>query len=154
MKIHFTKKEYTALLEMMHIASWVIHAHEIDPPGDKDPHSALEEKILSLAKEFGCDDLVDYDEKLGAHFTTRDFEESMMPLIDRYDNESFWDELTDRLVDRDMRRALGEKAFLDIDIEERIKQEEPYDQKYNNEFAEHGVDRLEVISGPLTAGHN
>jgi hypothetical protein len=154
MKIHFTNKEYGTLLEMIHIASWVIHSHDIHPPSDQDPHHVLEQKILSLAKEFGCGEQVDYDEKLRAHFTTRAFDDSVMPLIDKYDEDCFWMELADRLIERDMVRALGEKRYRTLEIEERIAKEMPYEQKYENEFAEHGVERLEVIAGPLTTGHN
>ena len=154
MKINFTKKEYTALLEMIHIASWVLHSHDIDRPTDQDPHHALEEKILSFAREFGCEELVDYDEQLGAHFPTRAFDERVMPLIDKYDEDSFWAELTERMIERDMVRALGEKQYLALEVEARIVKEQPYEQKYENEFAEHGLERLEVITGPLTTGHN
>lgn len=152
MKINLTKKEYVTLLEMIQVASWMINAHDEGPP--KQPYDALEEKILSHAKDFGCGELVQFDQNLGAHFTTRAFEERVMPFIDEYDDDTFWTELTERLMERDMVRDLGEERYQALSGEERLVKERPYENKYDQEFAEHGLERLEVITGPMTAGHN
>lgn len=148
MKIHFTKKEYITLLETIQMAGWILHAHRTDQPADRKKYHELEQKILSLAKDFGCDDVVQWDKKLGAHFTTREFEGRIMPFIEEYEEDSFWEELKTRLVDRDVCREVGEQKFSSLGIEERFAKEEPYEQKYNTEFETHGITRLQVVTGP------
>ena len=154
MKINFTKKEYITLLEMMHLAGWMLHSYRTDQPPDRQAHRQLEEKILSLAREFGCDDVVQFDQKLNAHFLTREFEGKVMPFIDEYDDDNLWTELTERLVWRDVVRAVGREKLPTLTVEERFEAMEPYDKKYNDEFQEHGLERLEIVSGPVPTGRN
>ena len=154
MKLNFTNREYRTLMEMIQIASWVIHAHETERPTGNDPYDVIEEKILSQAKDFGCAGDVDFDKQLGAHFATRDFEEHIMQFIDRYDDDTFWEELRERLIERDMVRVIGDQQYLALEFEDRMKKAVPFEQKYDNEFAEHGIERLAVIAGPLATGHN
>ena len=68
-----------------------------------------------------------------------------MEFIEEFENESFWNELLERLVERDLLRQLGEKTVEGLDPEEREIREEPYRRVYGDEFAMHGVDRLEIL---------
>jgi len=154
MQVNLTKKEYITLPEMVYLADWMLHSYRTDRPPDRQAHRQLEEKILSLAKEFGCDDMVQFDQKLNAHFPTREFEDSVTPFIEEYDDDTLWAELTERLMQRDVVRAVGEEKLRTLTIEERLKAEEPHEQKYNDEFQEHGLERLEVVSGPVATGRN
>ena len=49
MKINLTNKEYVTLLEVLHMADWVLHAHYAPPSPNR---STIEQKTLALAKEF------------------------------------------------------------------------------------------------------
>lgn len=50
MKINFTKREYQALVEMLLLADWVMHAHEVDPNPATKPYKDLRKKVLSHFK--------------------------------------------------------------------------------------------------------
>lgn len=71
-----------------------------------------------------------------------------MAFIEEYDDDSFWDQLKTRLVDRDLCRELGEKKFSSLAIEERFAKEEPYSDKYDKEFETDGITRLQIVPGP------
>ncbi len=58
MEINITKKEYETLLEMLEITDWILHAHKTDMPEETKPFRELEQKIFSLAKDFGYNHLV------------------------------------------------------------------------------------------------
>ncbi len=144
MKINFTKKEYKALLTVLYISDWVMHSHdtELDPETQK--YKDLEQKILSFAKDFGMDDCVERDAKLGGFFHTRNFEDEVMKFIERYDDNSFWDELADRLADRDFLRKYGEEAILKMTPEERFQKYCDFEDKYNEEFEENGLENIRI----------
>jgi hypothetical protein len=145
MKINLTKKEYRILLELVCTADWVLHAFETEERDETQPHRDLQEKLFSLAKEFGCGDLIVYDRQLGQHFPTATFEEFLQEYIEDYENESFWDELVHRLAMRDLLREVGEDGYAHLDAEERIARLAPHEQKYADEVDAFGLDRIVIL---------
>lgn len=146
MKIDFNKKEYMALLDILEIAEWVINAHKIDTQNKETVYSKLEQKIYSYAKEMGFEELIEYDDNLKSYFPTRMFEENSPAhqFIDEYDNEIFWEELIERLVERDLIDQLGVERFRIMSPVERIKKEAPLRSKYGTEFEKNGIENLRV----------
>jgi len=66
-------------------------------------------------------------------------------FIDEYDNDSFWSELTNRLIDRDIIRQLGsEKRLFELEAQERKELEYPIREKYEEEFYKHGFDNVRI----------
>jgi type IV secretory pathway VirB4 component len=151
MKIEITKNEFKTLFEMIEIAEWVLHAHKIDEPEETKPYRDFEQKICGLAKDFGYGHLVDYDPKLQSYFPTLEFEETnpSMDYIEEFENDSFWEELVERLVARDVIREVGEKKYGVLDPMALIRKEEPHRTRYEEEFDVYGIDRLEIVSGSM-----
>ncbi len=58
--------------------------------------------------------------------------------------DSFWAELTEHLVERDLLRELGEKEYQGLETMDRVIQEEPFRIRYEEEFEAYGIDRLEI----------
>ena len=147
MKIDFTKKEFKLLLDVFSIADWVLHAHKIEDDPRTKSFRILEQKIFSLAEKNGLQNYVFFDEELKKYFPTREFEENgkAMVFIEEFENDTFWDELIERLVVRDLIGEEGENAFFSMSLEEKFRREEPLRQKYQNEFAENGLDNLRLI---------
>lgn len=154
MKINFTKKEFTALMDMVWIAEWILHAHV--PGGADDEYSALEQKVYACAREFGLDDRIVFDEELKKHFPAADYEESerLMGAVDAYDDASFWMELVDRLVDRDLVERFGEQGYAALGDEERLRLRLKRSSEYEAEFHVHGLNALRLGFGPPRQGHN
>ena len=148
MKINITKKEYTVLLEILQMAVWVLQAHRSDEPEDRKKYMDFEQKILGFAKDYGCDHLVQFDRKLGKFFPTREFEDTSpgMDFIEESENESFWEELVDRLTTRDLFREMSEEEYGKLEILERFRRREPFEAKYWKEFETHGLERLEIAA--------
>jgi len=146
MKIELNQTEFRALLELVEIASWVLHAHKIDEPPETEVYRKLEQKIMSQAKNFGLENLVDYDEDLKEYFPSGTFEEEspVMEFIEDFENDTFWDQMVDRLVERDMIEAEGEDAYLAMELEDRFGKEMPLREKYAEEFEANGLNNVKV----------
>jgi hypothetical protein len=146
MEIILTTDEYEALLEMVQIASWILHAYRVEHEPETKAYRDLEQKILSLAKEAGFGDLVQYSEELREYFPSRAFEEEgrAMQFIEEYDEESFWDELAERLSTRDLVEEEGEVKVERMDRWERATRIESGHGKYLEEFERHGLGRLRL----------
>jgi hypothetical protein len=121
MKIHFTKKEYRALLDIIQIADWVMHAHDIQEKHETAYYRELFQKFYSFAKEMGFEDLIEFAKENGEYYPTRKFEDESMadPLIQSFENKSFWDNLIDRLAERDALKEKQVDSFAELDPEAR-----------------------------------
>jgi hypothetical protein len=146
MKIEITDKEYRVLLDVFHLADWVLHAYKTEGGPETEEFRVLEQKNLALAAEMGFGQLVEYDEETGKYFPTREYEDtsSVMDAIVDYDNESFWDELTERLAYRDLILQEGKDKVLGMDFEERFAKTEALREKYSDEFYRNGLNRVVI----------
>ncbi len=118
MKLELTQKEYRLLLDILHIAEWIMNSYVIDDRPETEKYRRLEQKILSYADEMGCKGVVDYDKELGGYFPTREIEEgSAMDFIDEYNEDTFWEELVSHLAERDFINrspCIASSSFLDL----------------------------------------
>lgn len=146
MKIELNKKEYRQLLDLLEISTWVLFAYntEKEIPADKKPYDALEQKLLSCAKENGCEDLVEYVDNLKKYFVSRKVEEgAARRFIDAFENDTFWDELIHRLAMRDFAWAEGD-IIRNMSREERFRKISLRESLYSREFAKNGIENLMV----------
>ena len=146
MKIDLTKKQYEELLNLVFLGRWMVAAHNLSESATA--FEETEQHILSLAKKFDCGDYVELDEDSKTFFTTDAFETNteVLDIIDRYNDDTFWDDLIFRLSVRDMVKAFGEDALNNMSIEERDEKQKDYLNTYIEEFEANGVDNL-VIAG-------
>jgi hypothetical protein len=146
MQVDFSKEEYRTLLEILEIADWVLFAHRTDEPEDRKKYRNFEQKIFRFAEELGFGNLITYDEEMGKYFPTREHDENspVRPFIEEFEEENFWDELVDRLADRDMLHVIGEKKLLSMTREQRFRAHFDFEERYQEEFEKHGIKRLEI----------
>ena len=144
MKILFTQSEYRALLDLVYIGEWMLTAFDEAADPKKAKYEHVVQKIYSHAKEMGYESLIEVFEEGNVYVPTDEYEEKsgIHDVIQRYDDDTFWTELTDRLVERDVFAAAEGVEKLSDD--EYWKRAAPIEQKYSREFTKHGVDRLKV----------
>lgn len=146
MKIDLTQKEYRLLLDIFHIADWVLHSHKMEEGPETEEYRNLEQKFFSFAQEMGFANLVEYDQEMKQYFPTREYDETnvVMEAIVEYDNESFWGELMERLAMRDFIVKEGKEKVMAMDDEERLVKTEALREKYAAEFEKHGISRVVI----------
>jgi glutamine synthetase len=140
MKINFTKKEYHLLVTMIEIADWVLNAHHADDQPKTKEYKNLRNKILSYAREMGMGDCYYQEEE--EYFETKEHEENsdQMAFIEEYNENTFWDQLVNKLVDRDYEKKYGFDD--DVDIKTRFERLMEFEEIYNNEINEFGIKNL------------
>ncbi len=152
MKLHLTKKEYRALLDLIAVGDWVLHSHTVQDKDCSVTHRAVMKKIFSYSSEMQCEDLVEYDQKTDECYETCAYEEVIQEVfIQPYNDETFWEELADRLAMRDAVREIGEDNLKTMEPLERVKLLGDKTDTYENEFEEHGLEYLTIIRNNLTA---
>lgn len=106
----------------------------------------LEQYIYSFSKDFGFEKFFEYDKKYEEYFPTREFEENteIDKLHQEYDEDSFWEELIFRLSDRDFLNRYTSREISNMTIEERIKKEQIFRDKWYEETEKYGIERIDV----------
>lgn len=148
MKASFTPKEYTRLLELVHLGLWVTGARPDDPATMPERYGDLAQKVFALAEPFGCADLVEADVN-GEYFLNEKLTGGVaQEKLDAFVEDVFWGELAGRLAARDLRAEIGAEASeaeeLAPEHEEKLSEHE---DSYWREFEAHGVDHLVVLRG-------
>lgn len=148
MKVSFTTKEYTRLLELVHLGLSVAGAHADDPETMPERYAEVSQKVFGLAEVFGCGELVEKDVN-GEFFPNENLTDG--PVHERLDNfaeDVFWAELVARLAERDLRQQLGveidDDEELTEDATEKLKE---FEDAYWREFEASGVDHLVLLRG-------
>ncbi|MCI0396501.1 MAG: hypothetical protein L0322_16405 [Chloroflexi bacterium] len=146
MKIELSRKEYRLLIDMLYIAEWVLNSFKVEDDPTTRPYDRLEQKLYAYAKEAGLENLIEYYPEDGLYFPTRGLEESgVHDIIDEYDDETFWSELTNRLAWRDLARQVGgEEKVRQLSLEERLGKLFELEEHYQEILAEKGLDSITV----------
>jgi hypothetical protein len=148
MQIEFTQKEYECLLDVLYIADWIMNAHQVEDDPRTEAYKKLEQKLFSYAKDMGFENLIEYASDFKRYFPTSELDETgpAREFIEEFENDTFWEELTSRLADRDSaRKAGGVENFSKLSFEDRLKIMLPLEEKYASEFEKRGLDGLSII---------
>ncbi len=143
MKIELTKEQLTSLVKLVYLGSWMVNSWRVEEDPDEELEDA-EYLVMSAAVENGLENYVEADKKEKKAFPTAELDEKMSAIIDSYNDNTFWDELIFRMADRDFLRKYGEDAFDELATEGGMDKERPFIEKYEKEFYENGLDRLEI----------
>ena len=94
----------------------------------------------------GFNHLVIYDNKLGQYFPTREFEDTSpgMGFVEKFENEIFWNELIERLAERDLIKKHGEDGVLTMGLEERFSEQNSLESQYSSEFEVNGLEHVSI----------
>lgn len=143
-QLSLSVERYRALIEMIQVADWVITSRETEPRQSTEIYREVRGAVLENVAAVGLDDDILFED--GEYFETLDYENGAphREFIDTYDNEAFWDELVDRLVNRDLRDEFSEAEIADMSIENRTKKKAAIQATYENEFVKHDIDRLRI----------
>ena len=148
MKIEITKEEYNDVLDMFHMASWVLISHNTREDPRIEKYDFIIQKFYALAREIGRGDLIEYDPGSRKYHPTKAFEDTSRSIefIDEFVDHSFWDELIIRFAERDAARHAGGYEKLDLlGHEDRHALVDPIEDRYAEEFNEHGIEHLEIV---------
>ena len=155
MKINLTKKQYRELLDLIYTGSMMINGIRNNDEQIKD-YDEIEQYIYSFAKEFGFENLVEYDKKFEEYMPTREFDDSAVSsYIEEYDEYIFWQELVARLSRRDavLKANTGWIRNDESGEETREKFEKimriqfDIEEEYEKEFDRNGLDNVKVRFG-------
>jgi len=147
--ITLTKKQFKALLKAVYLGNWVANAYRDGSP--ENPHikeyEKIEDYIFSLAPQFGLEKYMSHEVSDGdKYYPTNTFEETtdVHKLHEEYDNDTLFDELAERLGERDFFETYSLDEVRKMSREEFRDKLDEFVQVYHEEFEEFGIKRVRV----------
>lgn len=139
MNITLKSEEYRKLIELAYLGEWVINAHH-DTDYQDDAATAALQKLLAAHP---LPEVVK-DDETGEHYMNVEWIERLYDayILD-YDDHVFWDELAERLAQRDLAKRRGVSPD-DINRDDDLLELKPLEERYRDELEEHGIERLEI----------
>lgn len=131
--------ELKQLIELAYLGEWLVNAHH----GADHQDDSADRRLQQLLEAAKLPD-IGRDVETGEFFIESEWANRLYDqyILD-YDDHVFWDELTERLAQRDLARIRG-IAIEEIDREEDLAKLRPLEQTYRDEFEHNGVDHLEL----------
>ncbi len=151
MKVTFTAKEYRQLLELVHLGMWAVTGYQGEDTAVAKRYFAFDQKLLGLATELGCADLVEARDDGSMQPAAKLSEDDRVREIQsEFQNDVFWHELVTRLADRDQAGESSRGAMDTPGVEppptsdERLKKLE---DRYWKEFEKNDLANVVVLRG-------
>jgi len=149
MKIELTKEQYKNLIKLVYLGNWIVNSIRSGEEDDKriEKYENIAQYIYSFSREEGLERYIEFDKQVNRFFPTREFEEDtdLERYRQEYDDEVFWQELIHRLAERDFIKEYGENTIKKMNWRERLEKEQPFIEKYGEEFEESGLMNLEIL---------
>ena len=142
MKIEVTKEQLDKLARLVYLGNWMANSWRNEDVIEE--YDEVESLILNEANKHGLGEYSELDEVEKKYVPSHELEEKMTDLVDFYNDNTFWDQLIFRMADRDYVRKYGEEAMSELETEKGTAREKPLLEKYEKEFNEHGLDRMEI----------
>jgi hypothetical protein len=138
-KLELTTEEFRKLVELAYLGEWMVNAQH-DPEFEDEAAGAVLQKLLRAHPL----PQIDKDDETGDYFMKSGWTERLYDeyILD-YDDHTFWDELTERLAQRDLARERGVAADQ-LDRDDDLLELRPIEERYRAELEEHGLDRLDI----------
>jgi hypothetical protein len=145
MELNLSKTELERLLELTALGEWLLKGHLPDG-GSSAPHDAVVQKMYALSDDEGLGYLIAVDEAADALKPSEALLSRLDHEIHEYDECVFWDELSLRLAERDLRAEMGAQVFEALSAAEREERVDAAAKRYDHEFDHRGVEGLQLSS--------
>jgi hypothetical protein len=140
MRIDLSKDQYLTLVKLLQLGNWPLGLTEADHElvGKAE---GLEQYIFSLAKDFEAGDEIYFDKEEEYYYLSENLKDTVESIIDEYEEDVFWDQLTHKLATIDLKREVN----INASIEQKINRLFQLKARYEKYFLENGLDKIDIL---------
>lgn len=141
--LELTTDQYTALLKMMFLG-FDVCLQSSETPDEMAELTILKDYICSFRNDFGVKDMIEYSKKFNQYSVSRELFDELNQIMKKYNRDIMYEELSDALAERDMKRKYSNPELKMMTEKERLKIENKIAEKYWDEFILSGVEKVKV----------
>jgi hypothetical protein len=140
MRIDLSKEQYLTLVKLLQLGNWPLGLTEANQELVNKAED-LEQYIFSLARDFEAADEIYYDKEEEYYYLSEDLKDTVEAIIDDYEEDVFWDQLTHKLATIDLKREVS----INASIEQKINRLFQLKARYEKYFLENGLDKIDIL---------
>lgn len=138
--MEISKKQMEMMLQMSYIANWITSDSEILSEAQMQEFEKFAEHLCNTANRMWYGDLLNK--------STGDISEKILwkcdELIEEYNEYNFWEELKNRLTEKDFNQEHKKNWSKPISVAEKNVKMIAFEEKREEEFEEYGINRLGI----------
>jgi hypothetical protein len=140
MRIDLSKEQYLTLVKLLQLGNWPLGLTEANQELVSKAED-LEQYVFSLAKDFEAGDGIYYDKEEEYYYLSEELRNTVESIIDEYEEDVFWDQLTHKLATIDLKREVS----INASIEQKINRLFQLKARYEKYFLENGLDKIDIL---------
>lgn len=140
MRIDLSREQYLTLVKLLQLGNWPLGLTEANQELVSKAED-LEQYIFSLARDFEAGDRIYYDTEEEYYYLSEDLKNTVESIIDEYEEDVFWDQLTHKLATIDLKREVS----INASIEQKINRLFQLKARYEKYFLENGLDKINIL---------
>lgn len=138
--IELSKADMKLLLRYVYYGQWLLTATKTDPD---EKYEAFYQRILSLMKNNNIEPRIEYEH--GSYGVSGELDDEYHKAIDDYNEDTFWEELLERLAQRDLSLKYTKKEIEDMGYPELSEKLDAEMEKYIDEIDRHGIGNIGIV---------
>ncbi|WP_102262895.1 hypothetical protein [Mesobacillus jeotgali] len=140
MRIDLSREQYLTLVKLLQLGNWPLGLTEANQELVSKAED-LEQYIFSLSRDFEAGDGIYYDEEEEYYYLSEGLRDTVEAIIDEYEEDVFWDQLTHKLATIDLKREVN----INASIEQKINRLFQLKARYEKYFLENGLDKIDIL---------
>ena len=146
LQLDMAPEQFAEILRLVYLGEWVVNSQHDDEHQDGAATASLQ-LLLALGAQLSPD-TIGRDEETGLYYVNEELTGQWQDRhIEDYSDHVFWQELAQRLAERDLAAQLG-VPVEELDPEEQVAQLRPLRERYWHELDHHGLERVELPPDP------
>ncbi|GAM13077.1 hypothetical protein [Mesobacillus selenatarsenatis] len=140
MRIDLSRDQYLTLVKLLQLGNWPLGLTEANQELVSKAED-LEQYIFSLSRDFEAGDGIYYDEEEEYYYLSEHLRDTVEMIIDEYEEDVFWDQLTHKLATIDLKREVS----INTSIEQKINRLFELKARYEKYFLENGLNKIDIL---------
>ncbi|KIL45414.1 hypothetical protein [Jeotgalibacillus soli] len=141
MKVELSKVQYEKMLKAFYLSDLVLHSTKEDEKDRDTEFMATEQYILSLAKDFGFEHYVEYDEEFQEYFPTPLMEQDFDLAMRNYEQDILPDQIAATLARNELEDSIQKGSISQDKVLELLFELE---EKYYTKLEGGGLHKLKL----------
>lgn len=140
--ITLSKDDLRLLLKHVYLGNWVLTATKEERIKEEE---AFYQRFLKLMSANAIESRIEKDKKLNEYFVSEDLEDEYLESIDEYNEDTFYEELVDRLAKKDLTQSCSAEELEKMNELKFNKLFDKEQEKYVEEINAHGIDNIGIV---------
>lgn len=140
--IEFSQDQFKTLVRLIFYGEWILNSTKIEAKDMDQKANNLINYVYKFKDKFNIEDWFQEYEDSDEIDIKESITLKLLSNLHEFEEDVFWENLVNKLVERDMIKKYSLRKLQEMNFEERIRKEEEFRSKYYSSFEKMGIIKL------------